>query len=83
MMLLTSCTTTKYNDYDVVATTVVDKEMRTELNPITEILFGYQSTIVVYTLVVQYEGNKFLFNVNKEDYFFYTIGDTYWVKLMK
>ena len=84
-LLFISCDALNYvePDYDIVPTTVVEKEMHTELNPVTEVFFGYQSTTVVYTLVVEYEDTKFIFSVDKKEYFSHQVGDTYWAKRIK
>lgn len=61
---------------------VIEKEMHVELDPMTELFFDVKSTTVVYTLVLERNGNVATQEVSKNEYYRYNVGDTYMLSVL-
>jgi len=64
---------------------VIEREHHVELNPATEFFLDIKSTHVIYTLVLERNGNIITKKVDERDYYNHPVGSTYkncsWVRV--
>lgn len=77
VLLLLSCTPKYIYEYEYRNGIIIDKEMHTELDPTTELLFDIKTTRVVYSLIVEYNGHVKSHKVSENEYYNNKIGSTY------
>ena len=80
-LILLSCEPEYIYDYEYRNGIVVDKEMHTELDPATEFFFDIKTTKVVYSLIVEYNGEVERKVVSESEYYNHQKGDTYRIRV--